>query len=156
MQCSYPFGRVDPDNLLFLSSVTLAFCVGILSGLLCSFGFRDADVPFVVVGSGAGVAAVTLDGFRDGLLQGRSVGPVRLFAGNDRIEVASDGSFAIDHPGFHINEVTIPIPAGMRFVASRRGKKYYSVTSAGGNRIAPENRVYFPNEASAEAAGFSP
>jgi hypothetical protein len=51
--------------------------------------------------------------------------------------------------------VTVPVPPGMRFVASKKGKKYHAVDSASGERIAPENRVYFPDAASAERAGYA-
>lgn len=146
--------RIDPDTLSLASTIAFTLGVGVLTGLVCSLAVRD--VPVVArSGSGATVVAVTFDGFRDGLLRGRSAGPVRLFAGEEPVEVAPDGSFAFDHPGFHIEEVTIPVPVGMKFVASRKGKKYYSVTSAAGERIAPANRVYFPDDASARAAGFS-
>lgn len=146
--------RIDPDTLSLASMIAFTLGTGVLTGLVCSLAVRD--IPVVArSGSGATVVAVTFEGFRDGLLRGRSAGPVRLFAGEQPVEVAPDGSFAFDHPGFHIEEVTVPVPAGMRFVASRKGKKYYSVTSAAGERIAPGNRVYFPDEASARAAGFS-
>ncbi|MCA9370944.1 MAG: S1 RNA-binding domain-containing protein [Candidatus Peregrinibacteria bacterium] len=41
------------------------------------------------------------------------------------------------------------------FVASKTGKKYYTVDSAAGQKIKEENRVYFKDEKEAEAAGFS-
>ena len=41
------------------------------------------------------------------------------------------------------------------YVASKTGKKYYSVDSAGGKKIKEENRVYFKDEKEAEAAGYS-
>lgn len=146
--------RFDPEVLLQVSNLAFALGAGVLVGLVCSLAVREVPVA-VRSGSGATVVAVTFDGFRDGLLRGRSAGPIRLFAGDEAVEVAADGSFAFDHPGFHIEEVTVPVPAGMKFVASRKGKKYYSVISAAGERIAPANRVYFPDEASARAAGFS-
>jgi small subunit ribosomal protein S1 len=40
------------------------------------------------------------------------------------------------------------------FVASKSGKKYYAVDSAGGKKIKAENRVYFKDEKEAEAAGY--
>jgi hypothetical protein len=148
------FRRIDPETLSLASTVAFTLAAGVLIGLVCALAVREVPIA-VRSGCGATVVAVTFDGFRDGLLRGRSAGPVRLFAGEEPVEVAPDGSFAFDHPGFHIEEVTVPVPAGMRFVASRKGKKYYSVTSAAGERIAPANRVYFPDEAAARAAGFS-
>ena len=40
-------------------------------------------------------------------------------------------------------------------VASKRGKKYYSVGSAAEESLTPDNRIYFPDAASAERAGYS-
>lgn len=42
-----------------------------------------------------------------------------------------------------------------KFVASKSGKKFYAVDSAGGQKIKEENRVYFTDEKEAEAAGYS-
>jgi len=145
---------ISGDRLLWGASVSLALAVGVLSGLVASFAARDARPVEVHAGSGALAAAVTLEGFRDGLLRGRAAGPVRLFVGELPVVLESDGSFSLDHPGFHVNEVTVHVPPGMTFVASKKGKKYYSVTSAAGERIVPANRVYFKDAASAEAAGF--
>jgi hypothetical protein len=43
---------------------------------------------------------------------------------------------------------------GMKFVASKQGKKYYPVGSAQAENLKPENRLYFPDAAAAEAAGY--
>jgi hypothetical protein len=42
------------------------------------------------------------------------------------------------------------------FVASRSGTKYHDVRCASARRIAEANRVYFPTEAAARAAGYTP
>jgi hypothetical protein len=149
------FRRPDPDALAAAASVVLALGAGVLCGLVGSLAVREVPVT-VRSGCGAAVAVVTLDGFRDGMFRGKAVGPLRLYAGEDPVDVAPDGTFAFDRPGFRIEDVTVVVPPGMAFVASRKGKKYYSVTSAAGERIAPANRVYFPDAASAESAGFSP
>lgn len=41
-----------------------------------------------------------------------------------------------------------------KFVASKTGKKYYAIDSAGGKKIAEANRVYFNSVEEAEAAGY--
>jgi hypothetical protein len=41
------------------------------------------------------------------------------------------------------------------FVASRRGKSYYSLGCKGGTTIPPENQVWFETEVEAKAAGFT-
>jgi hypothetical protein len=82
-------------------------------------------------------------------------GGVRLVAGGRAIVPARDGSFAIHDTKLLTNHVIITIPDGMRFVASKRGKKFYPVESADAQRIVPANRVYFPDEQSARNAGFA-
>lgn len=42
----------------------------------------------------------------------------------------------------------------MPFVASKRGKYFYPAQSKSAARLAPQNRVYFPDAASAEKAGY--
>jgi hypothetical protein len=42
------------------------------------------------------------------------------------------------------------------FVASKRGKSYYSLGCKGGTTIAPENQIWFETEAEAKAAGYTP
>lgn len=148
--------RLPSDALLFASCVALAFGTGSLAGTVAGLSFRHAEPPSIARGSGAGVATVVFEGFRDGALRGRAAGDLRLFARDDGVEIAPDGRFAIVHPAFRIEEVTVPVPPGMRFVASKNGKKYYRVDSAAGERIAPQNRRYFPDAAAAEAAGFRP
>lgn len=146
--------RIDLDTLLWVATLMLAVAIGVCIGCLWSYVAHDAEPLMTVPGTRDGIATVTLEGFRDGLFRGRSSGTIRLFVGDDPVEIAPDGSFAMDHPGFHIEEVTVRVPSGMAFVASKKGKKYYGVTSAGGERIAPNNRVYFPDARSAEAAGY--
>ena len=47
-----------------------------------------------------------------------------------------------------------PVPPGTLCVASKRGKNYYKVDSSAGQKLAPENRVYFRTEEEARAAGY--
>lgn len=47
------------------------------------------------------------------------------------------------------------IPDGAQFVASKDGKKYYGVETAGGKKIKAEKRVYFKTEKEAEEARYS-
>lgn len=46
-------------------------------------------------------------------------------------------------------------PEGAKFVASKDGKKFYSVDSAGGKKIKAEKRIYFKDEKEAEEAGYA-
>ena len=149
--------RLPAELVAWYASMALALGIGAFSGAVFAFFLRaDMHPPRIVDGVAAGEASVVLEGFRDGALRGRSAGRVRLFVENDAIETDSEGRFGIVHPAFGIEQVSVPVPPGMRFVASKNGKKYYNVDSAAGERIAPQNRVYFADEAAAKAAGFRP
>lgn len=52
-------------------------------------------------------------------------------------------------------EHDVEVPEGAKFVASTAGKKFYAVDAAAGKKIKPEKRVYFKDEAEAEAAGYA-
>lgn len=147
--------RLPADQLLWGSSVSLALGVGLLSGAVFGvFLVTDGSPPVVFAASGSSVATIVMEGFRDGALRGQAEGELRLYARDEPVDIGPDGRFSIVQPWFRIEDVTVPVPPGMRFVASKKGKKYYAVDSASGERIAPQNRVYFPDEPTAQAAGF--
>ena len=149
--------RFPAERLLRWSTLCAVACAASLAGAVAAFALRtELDPPVVLRGSGSAVAAVSIERFRDGALRGHAAGPVRLFLGGKAVDVAPDGAFAADVPALRVEEVGVAVPEGMAFVASRKGKKYYKVDSSSGERIAPQNRVYFRDEASAEAAGFLP
>lgn len=100
------------------------------------------------------VPLVALDGIRNGALIGSVSSGVRLIARGKHIVPSPDGSFAIRDTTLLTNHIVIDIPDGMRFVASKRGTKFYPVASASAQNIVPANRVYFPDEESAWKAGF--
>lgn len=102
------------------------------------------------------IPVVQVEGVREGMIVGRISGDVRVFWGDDMVLPDGSGSFRLRSDILLTEEVQVQIPEGVRFVASRKGKKYYPVTSAMGERIKPENRVYFPTADDAEASGFLP
>ncbi|MDA1209193.1 MAG: S1 RNA-binding domain-containing protein [bacterium] len=61
-------------------------------------------------------------------------------------------------PTGEAEQMTIDVGASdtdAQFVASKSGKKAYSIDSAGGKRIKEDNRIYFASEKDVEAAGLS-
>lgn len=101
------------------------------------------------------VPVVQIEGMREGMMTGRISGDVRVFWGEKMILPDGSGAFRVA-ADLLVEEVTVQVPEGMQFVASRKGKKYYPVTSPMGERIAPQNRLYFPTADAAEAYGFLP
>jgi len=102
----------------------------------------------------AKVPVVSINGIYDGELSGKISGETRVFLGDSQIVPNADGVFNIRADDLFINYVKIRIPEGMNYVASKKGKYYYSVTSVAGERIIPKNRVYFESEKGAQNAGF--
>lgn len=79
----------------------------------------------------------------------------RLVIGETIVVASADTSFRIPAVPLLTNIIDVPIPHGAMYVASKRGKKYYDVTSSAGANLAPENRLYFQTAAEAEAMGYT-
>lgn len=148
----FPSSSCVPSVAWLVAFLALGFLSGALWGLSrlgeqTSLSLRPDARP--------GIAVVRLEGIRDGALSGTMSGDVRLFAGADLVLPAASGAFRITDRSLLTNIVTVRAPEGMRFVASRRGEKYYPVGSPEGDRLAPENRIYFRDGAAAESAGYA-
>lgn len=101
------------------------------------------------------VPVVTIDGVREGRLVGSVGSGGRLVIAGDVVETGSGGTFAIDPRPLLTNVIPITAPPGVQFVASRRGKRYYPLTSASAERLVPANRIYFVTAEEAEEAGYT-
>ena len=101
------------------------------------------------------IPVVRVQGIRNGRIEGTVDPGARLFIGDAYIDTQHSADFSVDAATILTNIITVEVPSGMHFVASRLGKKYYGVQSAGGNRISVKNRVYFASEAQAQAAGYT-
>ncbi|MBI3336642.1 hypothetical protein HYZ98_03710 [Candidatus Peregrinibacteria bacterium] len=88
------------------------------------------------------------------MIEGRILGDARLFFGDELLIPTASGTFTVPPDLLLKNIVDIPVPDGMQFLASKRGKKYYPVGSAAGEQLVPENRIYFKTAEEAEKAGY--
>ncbi len=145
------------DRLLtFFGLIVLVGLSGYIAGRMVSLE-QFADPPFRLEPDlRPHVPVVQVEGMREGVVRGHISGDVRVFWGDQMILPDGSGAFQIAEDVLLTEEMVVKIPDGMQFVASRKGKKYYSVTSALGERIKPANRVYFPTADEAEASGFLP
>lgn len=134
----------------------LLLLIGYLVGRLITNIALPAPTISVVPDTRKPVAVLRLAGVRNGMLEGNTVGEVRFFLGDKQILAGSGGTIRADVGSFFVNEVSIVVPEGMQFVASKQGKYYYPVDSSEGERLTPSNRLYFRDAASAEKAGFQP
>lgn len=136
------------------ATLIMVYC-SFITGRIVERYSRDASGSFIVAPDQRPlVATVILDGVRDGNLEGRMHGEPRFFVGEEMV-IAQSGSFSVPVGSFFVNTVSVVVPEGMAFVASKRGTKYHRVDSAAGSDIAPENRLYFRTESEAVSAGFS-
>lgn len=132
------------SGIILLSSLN-----GYLVGRIVDTRLAMASVPPLrVVSTERPIQPVVqIDGIRNGYLEGTMLGDARFFLGGEQVLPTESGSsFRILAKTFLQNEVRVFVPEGMRFVASKKGKKYYPVTSASANNLAPQNRVYFRTE----------
>ena len=140
-----------------IGALILAILLGYLLGRIARVDFAVADLPTLSVHEEVreGVPIVKIMNIRDGKLHGSLTGNVRFFLGEEQVLEDGSGSFAVDPGSLLINNVSVHIPEGMHFVASKRGKHYYPVLSRQGEQIVPVNRVYFHTSDEAESAGFT-
>lgn len=78
----------------------------------------------------------------------------RLLIGEHVVIPGQNGNFSVPAKDFLVRVIDVPVPDGAQFVASRRGKKYYPVDSSAGQRLVPENRLYFRSSEEAEEMGY--
>lgn len=149
------------DSFFFMRSTTLtalAIVLALIFGVLLGriFGIASRPIPPTVLLEDRRplIPVVRISGVEDGFVAGSVRGDVRVFLDEKIVVTDGSGSFRVPAGDFLHNVATVRVPADMRFVASRRGKKYYPVTSASAARLAPGNRVYFSDRESAERAGF--
>lgn len=144
--------REDIQDVLLL---LIGVCAGASMGITSAFLWKAEAVTFETNDAVAAVPTVIIEAAPTGRIEGRLYGDARVLLGNDLVAQGS-GAFKGVMQGSLPIVVEVPVPPGMKYVASKTGKKYYDVTSAMGDRLLPKNRVYFLDRASAEAAGYKP
>ncbi len=146
---------MPPSERAFLIGLlALAVLFGYGVGRIVSVEGRASPPLTLYASSGAArLPVVTIDDMQD--LRGSISGNVRVFVGKAPVSVDAHGAFttaAITRGSPSAS--ASPAPAGMRFVASKRGKKYYAAGSKAAAKLSPKNRIYFPDAISAERAGY--
>lgn len=142
------------ERFLCLSGLlVLVGLSGYIAGRAVSFE-QFADPPFYLEpDTRPRIPVVQIEGVKGDAFIGHIRGDVRVFWGEEMIIPDGSGAFRVPSD-LLTEEIAVPVPDGMHFVASRQGKKYYPVASAMGERIKPQNRRYFRTAVEAEEAGF--
>jgi hypothetical protein len=107
---------------------------------------RNLEIPLA--------PTVRIDGVANGEVHGAVLGGARFFLGGRAVPVDQSGAFRVPATPLLTNVVSVSVPEGMRFVASRRGRKYYPVESSDAANLSPLNRIYFRTAEEAEDAGY--
>lgn len=135
-------------------SVFFALVAGYFLGQVTfAASLRNTSPVTVVHDSGSLVPTVDITSWKNGALAGDILGSVRLMVDGKAITSTASGTFSLGAPSASVAGGGA-VPAGMKFVASKRGKKYYSVGSASARNLSEANKIYFTDAAAAEAAGF--
>ncbi len=137
----------------FLGALFLALVLGYLAGRMVTLLSFQSSPAVERTDERPAVPVLHIDGRQGETLRGRASGELRIEIGTQVIP-AKDSEITIPLAGLK-NVVTVTVPAGMKYVASKNGKYYYPVESVAGEKIVPANRVYFASEGDAEAAGFA-
>jgi hypothetical protein len=143
-------GRIP---LSFVAALLAALALGFAAGRLVFVSSLQNAPVTVREDTRPSIPVLTLDGVEGGAIVGTLQGEARIIADGEAVAVA-EGPVRI--PLSRLPQVvTVQVPAGMAFVASKNGTKYYAVESAAGAKIVPANRVYFRTGEEAEAAGYA-
>jgi hypothetical protein len=134
-------------------AVILALVLGFVAGRILTVRQFARSPITEVQDTRPAVPVFSIDGTEDGNIVGQVTGTLRILVAGTAVEIRPGEDVSIPLSTLPA-VVTVEIPEGMRFVASKNGKKYYEVLSAQGKRIIPANRVYFRDEAEAEVAGY--
>ena len=138
-----------------IGSLILAGLLGYVVGRIVSIRTLSPDLPIVLQERvRPSIPVVRLEGVRGGFLQGYASGAVRFLVGNEVVVPDGSGSFVLPTSSFFTNTAMVDVPVWARFVASKRGWRYYPVLSSEGEALSPKHRVYFRTSEEAEQAGY--
>lgn len=146
--------RFSPFLFVMAGGVLLATLAGYLAGRIVTL--QSASPPSLLVDDQRRpVPVVRIDGFKEGAIVGSVLGEARVAFGPELALLSSSGgTFTLDATALLREAISPAVPPGMKFVASKRGKKFYPVHSTAGQNLSPANRVYFNTAEEAKAAGF--
>jgi hypothetical protein len=134
----------------------LALSSAFLLGRVLPAPWQDAGPLALVPDHRPAASAVVVESWSNGQLRGVLRGSGMLIIGSRSVVPDQSGAFVVT-----IATARPPIVASsgaaaqQRYVASKRGKKYYRVGSKSGEQLSFKNRIYFATKEEAEAAGFT-
>jgi len=155
MKSNHESQITNHKSLDHISLLLALFCLSASSGYLSGRLITNHESQITLQpDSRPLIPTINIEGIRNGLLHGEIIGSARVVFGKKIL--TQSGVFVLDAAHILTNEVSVTVPNGMQFVASKRGKKYYPVFSRAGENLTPANRVYFTTENEAQSAGYIP
>jgi hypothetical protein len=144
-------------------SITLILSVGLATGYTIGY-YNAATSSFPDIKTiddiNPGISTVKLVEIKNGYLVGKISGPgARIaYSADGILDLGEDDSFKIPVGQINLKDFyyTEDIPDGTQFLASSRGKYYYSVLDGRAYTITPKNRIYFQSQKEAENKGYLP
>jgi len=101
------------------------------------------------------IPVITFFQIENGEISGKiTEGEARIQIEDSEISIVKDEKFTLDIRKILPMLKEIPHPKDMKFVASKRGKKYYPIDSPRAFLVTLKNRVFFKTREEAEAKGF--
>lgn len=138
-----------------IGSLILAGLLGYVVGRIVHIQLSLLTIPTVVREDvRLRIPIVRFEGMRDGFLQGHASGAVRFHIGNEVVVPDGSGSFVLPSSLLQISTAMVDVPVWAKFVASKRGRRYYPARSSEGEALSPKYRVYFRTSEEAGQAGY--
>jgi hypothetical protein len=135
-------------------AVAIALVIGFLIGRIISSMALTAEINVQSAKIAKVIPVVQIDRMEAGNIVGNIQGDVRVFIGENQVIPTEDTTFSVAGTSLLTNHISVLVPTGMRYVASKNGSKVYHVQSSQGSKLTPKNRVYFKTLKQALDAGY--
>lgn len=142
-------------------SIILILSVGIATGITTGYYLaysKSFPELKIVEEVNSGISTIKLLEVKNGELIGKISGRrTRIaYSPENILELEPESDFTIPLSGIHLSEYyqASDLPENTLFIASSKGKYYYSIFDKRAFNITEDNRLYFTNKEEAEQSGF--
>jgi hypothetical protein len=148
-------------KIIFIFGTISVLCLGIFVGIILE-NFRQSEQKIQnfsqIEISEKKTPVLRFSQIENGKIFGKiESGEVRIFVKNKESFILNNSEFS--EFSMDIREILpmlkeIPHPKNTKFVASKRGKKFYPLDSPRAFLVTPKNRIFFVSKEEAEKKGF--
>lgn len=79
---------------------------------------------------------------------------IRITTENEIALIDEELNFTLPFNSVLRKNLTLSVPAGMNYVASQKGKKFYNIYDTAAQKLSPENYIFFKTKQEALDAGY--